>query len=607
MMLASLLLVVAASASPSARPIHVNDNQRPSGRLVGTVLTIRLIAETGEWQPNGAAGPPLEVAAFGEEGGGLSVPGPLIRAREGTTVAVALRNALGSDLRVFGLCARPGPCDPIPVPAGATRAVRFALNVRGTYYYWASSSSQTLSARPRADSQLGGAIVVDPPDGAIADRVMVISIFDDGRPTGQCVNPSKDAVFAINGASWPHTPRLHYEVGDTVRWRIVNLSCDQHAMHLHGFHFDVDAAGDGSVDRQLSPDQRRTEVTETLPPGRTFSMSWVAARAGNWLYHCHMIVHMAASPGSMHAEHGGEAGAAGMAGLVMGVEVTGPYTAAAPASTLPPRRFSLVLRDEPNRYGDHPGYRMDLEGTDAPRLDPGPVPGPVIVLYRGEPAEITVVNRMAEPTAIHWHGIEVESYFDGVPGFGGAGSNIAPPVAPGQSFVAKLTPPRAGTFIYHTHWHDEAQLAGGLYGALLVLEPGERYDPDTDHVVVIGLNGVLTRGQREPFALNGRAAPAPIRMRVGVPNRLRLINITPNNTALTVFLMDQLELTEWRPVAKDGATLPAAQTVPRPARQQVGVGETYDFEIRSERPRNLWLDVRRANGEWVLQAPVEIR
>ncbi len=98
------------------------------------------------------------------------MPGPLIRARAGTTVALTLRNALGSDLRVFGLCARPGPCDPVPVPAGATAAVRFALNTPGTFYYWASSSAQTLTARSRGDSQLGGAIVVDPADGAVADR-----------------------------------------------------------------------------------------------------------------------------------------------------------------------------------------------------------------------------------------------------------------------------------------------------------------------------------------------------------------------------------------------------------------------------------------------------
>jgi manganese oxidase len=72
--------------------------------------------------------------------------------------------------------------------------------------------------------------------------------------------------------------------------------------------------------------------------------------------------------------------------------------------------------------------------------------------------EITLINRMTEPTAIHWHGIELDSYYDGVPGYGGQPGKIAPPVNPGQSFVAKFTPPRAGTFIYHTHWHDDLQV-----------------------------------------------------------------------------------------------------------------------------------------------------
>ena len=35
--------------------------------------------------------------------------------------------------------------------------------------------------------------------------------------------------------------------------------------------------------------------------------------------------------------------------------------------------------------------------------------------------------------------------------------------------------------------------------------------------------------------------------------------------------------------------------------------KTADFEIDAARPRNLWLEVRRGNGEWVLQAPVQVR
>ena len=52
----------------------------------------------------------------------------------------------------------------------------------------------------------------------------------------------------------------------------------------------------------------------------------------------------------------------------------------------------------------------------------------------------------------------------------------------GGRFVVRFTPPRAGTFIYHTHLHDHRQLSSGLYGAMIVIEPGETFDPATDHV-----------------------------------------------------------------------------------------------------------------------------
>jgi FtsP/CotA-like multicopper oxidase with cupredoxin domain len=600
--LAALMVGTATAA------IVNHDNARPAGRLDGNVLHLRMVADVGTWQPQGDQRVSLQVAAFAEEGKDLLVPGPLIRVPEGTTVAVTLRNALSSELRMFGLCARPGICESVAIPPGASRDIRFVLKGAGTYHYWGSTGASTLAERTRRDSQLGGAIVVERRDEATHDGIFVISSYDAPRTEfddpRKIAAPDRDVViFAINGWSWPHTPRLRYHAGDAVRWRIVNLSNIGHAMHLHGFHFKLDSVGDGSVDRALAEEQRRTEVTEFVGPGRSFAMSWTPTRPGNWLFHCHMVEHMTQPGLDAHASHGADH-AAGMAGLVLGIEVDG---SAQETSAPAPRRLSLVLREEPKRYGERPGYRMDLDGVDAPRLDAGPVPGPVLVLYRGEPVEIEIVNRLSEPTAMHWHGIELESYFDGVPGFGGQGAKLAPPIIPGGSFVARFTPPRAGTFIYHTHWHDDAQLAGGLYGALLVLEPGERYDPSTDHIVIIGLAGVLTPGEREPLVLNGRATPAPIRVRAGVPNRLRFINITANNSLLTAFLIDRSEVATWKPVAKDGARLPPEQSDVRPARQLISVGETYDFEITPPRPQNLWLEIRRGSGEWVLQAPVVVR
>jgi manganese oxidase len=602
-------LLAASLGGPAGSAIVNNDNTRPAGSLNGDVLTLRMVSDVGDWRPSGAHGNALKIAAFAEEGSDFSAPGPLIRVPQGTTVALTMRNALTSELRLFGLCTRPGNCEPISIPSGGSREVRFALNEAGTFYYWGSTGASTLPVRTRPDSQLGGAIVVDAPGASTRDRIFVISTYDAPRPMSDeprklQVADAEPRVFAVNGGSWPDTERLRHQVGEAVRWRVVNLSNIGHAMHLHGFHFDLEAVGNLTTDRQLTSEQRRTEVTEFVGPGRTFAMSWTPTRPGNWLFHCHMTEHMSL-PG--HAGHPKERDdhAAGMAGLVLGIEVAGPAGAAPSLKTA--RKLALVLREEPNRYGDSAGFRMDITGADAPRLDSGPVPGPLLVLQRGEPVEIEVVNRMSTPTAMHWHGIELDSYFDGVPGYGGQGSELAPAIAAGGTFVAKFTPPRAGTFIYHTHWHDEAQLAGGLYGALLVLEPGEKYDPSIDHVVIIGLNGTVAEGQREPFALNGRHAPAPIRMRVGVPNRLRLINITANNDVLTAFLMDQFEPSTWNPVAKDGAALPADQSKPRAARQLVSVGETYDFDFHPTRPQNLWLEIRRGNGEWVLQAPVIVR
>ena len=79
------------------------------------------------------------------------------------------------------------------------------------------------------------------------------------------------------------------------------------------------------------------------------------------------------------------------------------------------------------------------------------------------------MNELAEPTAVHWHGIELESYFDGVAGFSGDAQRISPLIAPRDSFEARFTPPRAGTFIYHTHVDEERQQPAGLAGPIVVL------------------------------------------------------------------------------------------------------------------------------------------
>jgi len=44
-------------------------------------------------------------------------------------------------------------------------------------------------------------------------------------------------------------------------------------------------------------------------------------------------------------------------------------------------------------------------------------------------------------------------------------------------------------FIYHTHLDDEIQVSGGLYGAILVIDRGTKFDADHDQIFLISQFG----------------------------------------------------------------------------------------------------------------------
>jgi FtsP/CotA-like multicopper oxidase with cupredoxin domain len=247
-------------------------------------------------------------------------------------------------------------------------------------------------------------------------------------------------------------------------------------------------------------------------------------------------------------------------------------------------------------------YKIEVNDPAAPprtdtRKKPGLL-GPPIVLFRGEPTEIEVKNQSGHDTSIHWHGMELESYYDGVAGWTGSGQQITPPVAPGTSFVARMTPPRAGTFIYHSHSHDETQLVNGLYGPLIVLEPGQKYDPEHDKTFVFGLGRFSALGPM--LLINGTPEPFPAKFQAGVAYRLRLINITNNISNLRVRLVGNDVALQWKVIAKDGADLPPAQLKSSVADMTITVGETYDVEYQADHPGNADLQI------WLPSFPVRV-
>jgi manganese oxidase len=581
-----------ASATRSApETIAPNDNRRPGGRLAAGTLAIDLEARRGTWYPEGPRGRGLEVAAWAEVGKPLQNPGPLIRVATGTIVQATLRNALDRPLVVFGFGAG-GRSDSVVVAAGETARVSFTAQTPGTYYYAGKTSRGPIESRAGGDSQLNGAIVVEPPNASLGavdaanDRVFVMSWFftlDSTSATGL-----GHGTMAINGLSWPHTERIDLVQGDSVRWRVVNLSGSDHPMHLHGFYFRVDAKGDGRVDTTYAPASRRLAVTELMIPAYTMTLAWAPTRPGNWIFHCHYSSHVSHlvsldSDRGTFNEHGAASHAADaphqMFGLVLGIRVAPRSTtvAAAPAARVE-RPIRILVRERANVYGANPGFSFVEGGSADDASGALPIPARPLVLTKDEPVAVTIVNRSTHPATIHWHGIELESYPDGVPGWSGEGARILPHISAGDSMTVHFTPPRAGTFMYHSHFDEMNQINSGLYGPIIVVDRGERFDPETDHVFMVGNGGPTRNVIRGPFPLllNGQAAPAPIELKAGVSHRFRFINISDDFPTMIGMFDGERPIT-WRFVAKDGATLPPNQAITRPARLVFDPGEIYDF------------------------------
>ena len=614
-------LVLSLFANDSLPRVAFNDNTHPAGRLRNGVLTLQVEARKGTWLPEGARGPRLDVQGFSEGSDPPQIPGPLIRVTAGTELRITLRNRLSVPLVVRGLYDRSSETmDSVALAPGDVREVRFRASTPGTYYYWGRTIGPGNGIGRLDDSQLSGTLVVDVPGSPVRDRILYLSAWVHPADTGLAVGERRE-ILAVNGLSWPETERLAFQVGDTVRWRVINGSTRLHPMHLHGFYFNIKGRGTATHDTLYTPAQQRNAVTEFMAAGSTMTMSWVPTRPGNWLFHCHLIAHIGpaireqytqlGAPGP--AGHGSDGAASmnhayeGMAGLVTGITVTAPNKAArrsAPAS----RTLRLFVQKRAHYLGNAAGYGFILqEGSTAPAPDSVRIPGSPIVLVRGEPVEVTVLNRTDELVSVHWHGIEVESYYDGVADWSGETGHTAPRIAPGDSFVVHLNPDRAGTFIYHTHQDEGMQLSSGLYGPFIVLAPGEVRDTTVDRVFLIGRGGP---GPNASVLLNGTSKPDSLRWKAGVTYRLRFINITANDVE-DVALSRDTSTVQWRGFAKDGAELPASQVGLRPARLRMGPGETYDFEYTASDSADLMLNaVVRGRANRVIgdiRVPIQVR
>jgi multicopper oxidase len=256
---------------------------------------------------------------------------------------------------------------------------------------------------------------------------------------------------------------------------------------------------------------------------------------------------------------------------------------------------------------------LDLAGRPAATWGyDGVVPGRVVRLRAGGVLRAHLVNRLPEPTTIHWHGVALRNDMDGVPGVTQAA------VPPGGRFTYQFTVPDPGTYFFHSH--AGLQLDRGLYAALVVDDPAEPGRYDREALVVLddwtdgvgaspeavfadlarrsgGMGGMGMMGQggmggEQPasrplggpggqvaypaYLVNGRPAadPATIRARPRERLRLRVVNAAADTAFRVALGGHRLTVTH-----SDGFPV-APVTVDALV---VGMGERYDalVDLRS--------------------------
>ena len=133
------------------------------------------------------------------------------------------------------------------------------------------------------------------------------------------------------------------------------------------------------------------------------------------------------------------------------------------------------------------------------------LPGNEIRIRKGQRLRAAVSNKLPAETSIHWHGLAIVNDMDGVPPLTQAA------IPAGGDFTYDFVVPDAGTYWYHSH--VGTQLDRGLYGALIVEDPGEKGDYDDELVLVLDdwIDGTGTNPDQvlENLRKNGMKPMAP--------------------------------------------------------------------------------------------------
>jgi CopA family copper-resistance protein len=135
---------------------------------------------------------------------------------------------------------------------------------------------------------------------------------------------------------------------------------------------------------------------------------------------------------------------------------------------LPVKEYTLTIREEIVNKAGVAVKGMTVNGS---------IPGPVLEFTEGEYAIIYVKNEMKEETSIHWHGLVLPNFYDGVPYLN------TPPIKPGQTLKYEFPINQSGTYWYHSHTMLQEQ--SGVYGSIVIHPKKETLVYDKEVVLML--------------------------------------------------------------------------------------------------------------------------
>ena len=134
----------------------------------------------------------------------------------------------------------------------------------------------------------------------------------------------------------------------------------------------------------------------------------------------------------------------------------------------PIKEYNLTLEQKEMTLGGVTAKAMTINGS---------IPGPTLEFTEGDFAIINVTNKMDVETSVHWHGLILPNYYDGVPYLN------TPPIEPGDTFQYRIPINQSGTYWYHSHTMLQEQK--GVFGSIIIQPKEKTLDYDKDLIVML--------------------------------------------------------------------------------------------------------------------------